>query len=58
MRDELAAFLRGGPFGRLLWRPWYDRVSLPLVTSLIFPLSRAWAAADAAAAAEEEGRDP
>lgn len=57
MRDELAAFLRGGPLGRLLWRPWYDRVSLPLVTSLIFPLSRAWAAADAACAAEEEGRD-
>ena len=53
MRDKLAELVHNGPLGQLLWRPWYDRVSLPLVTSLIFPLSRAWAAADAAAAAEE-----
>lgn len=59
MRDQLAAWLRGGPLSQILWRPWYDRVSLPLVTSLIFPLSRAWAAADAACAdAEDYDRDP
>jgi hypothetical protein len=55
MRERLAELVSTGPLGQLLWRPWYDRVSLPLVTSLVFPLSRAWAAADAACAQSEAG---
>ncbi|MBP5857407.1 hypothetical protein KAJ83_10335 [Marivibrio halodurans] len=58
MREKLAELVYQGPLGQYLWRPWYDRVTLPLVTSLVFPLSRAWAAADAATAAEETGADP
>src|SRR5579859_1843570 len=37
---------------RLLLRPWFDALALPLVARWYFPLSRAWAAAELA------GEDP
>lgn len=40
---EVAAWRRGA--GRLLLRPWIDRLSLGLISHLYLPLSRAWAAA-------------
>ncbi len=38
------AFNRTGGF---VYRPWYDKAVLPFVARLLFPLSRAWAAANA-----------
>jgi len=40
--------LLGSRTGRLLLRPWFDRVTLRWVTRLFFPLSRGWAAAEVA----------
>lgn len=33
--------------GGFLYRPWYDALALPFTARLLFPLSRAWAAASA-----------
>ncbi len=41
----LRGALEGGPLAALLYRPWYDTASLPLLVRYFFPLSRAWAAA-------------
>jgi hypothetical protein len=37
-----------GPAGGLIARPWFDHVALWSITRLLFPLSRAWAAATVA----------
>ncbi|MDP6952467.1 MAG: hypothetical protein QGF53_06865 [Alphaproteobacteria bacterium] len=37
--------LEGGTLAALIYRPWYDTASLPLLVRYFFPLSRAWAAA-------------
>ena len=42
-----------GPAGWLLARPWFDRVTTGALRHLFFPLSRLWAAADAARGSTE-----
>jgi pimeloyl-ACP methyl ester carboxylesterase len=46
-----------GPLGRLVARPWLDRVAVKLVARSYLPLSRAWAAALAAEGSEARFRE-
>ena len=39
-----------GPLGRLILRPWFDRLALWLIVRWYLPLSRGWAGARAIAA--------
>ena len=42
---DFHARLLASPVGRLVTRPWFDRVALKLGLAAYLPLSRAWAAA-------------
>ena len=45
--DRFGTFFHG-PLGGLILRPWFDRVALRFMVRTFFPLSRLWAAAEAA----------